>query len=141
MLKNLKKCRQTLDLTQTELGKVFNVSKTTVAGWENGFDYMPLSKIIKFCNKYKFTIDYVTGLTNKNNHFEPLPILSKKEMGIKIRKLRKSLGLTQKQLADKCGITQTTLSNYENGKNLITAVTLYTICKTYKISMDKFLSM
>ena len=56
-----------------------------------------------------------------------------------MRFTRNTFSFIESNLSDEQA--QTTLSNYENGKNLITAVTLYTICKTYKISMDKFLSM
>ena len=50
-------------MTQKELGNVFGVSFKTVAGWENSHDTMPLTKLVKFCNLYKFSIDYVTGLS------------------------------------------------------------------------------
>lgn len=56
-----------------------------------------------------------------------------------MKKLRKDLGLTQQQVADECSISQTAYSNYELGINLISTMTLYTICKNHKISMDSIL--
>ena len=45
---NLKSCREELEITQEELGKVLGVSRKTVTGWENNYDSMPLTKLVKF---------------------------------------------------------------------------------------------
>ena len=63
---NLKYCRNELEMTQSELGYVFGVNKATVSNWENGYDIIPLNKLIKFCNLYNYSIDFVVGLTRKN---------------------------------------------------------------------------
>ena len=141
MFKNLKRCRQELELTQKELGDVLGVSHSAIGCWENGFDTMPLTKLVKFCNTYKLPIDYVTGLADKNISFKEIPKLDKKKIGNNLRTFRNKLNLSQEKLAAKCSATHTAISNYELGKTLITSATLYTICKTYKISMYKFLSM
>ena len=141
MLKNFKRCRQNLELTQKELGEVLGVSESTIGGWENGYDSIPLTKLIKFCNTYNFTVDYVTGLADKNVNFKEIPVPDKKRLGNNLRTLRKQLKLSQDKLAAECSATHTAISNYELGKTLITSATLYSICKNHKISMDKFLSM
>ena len=41
-------------MSQQELGYVFGVSSSTVAGWENNHDTMPLNKLVKFSNLYKY---------------------------------------------------------------------------------------
>ena len=64
---NLKSCREELEITQEELGKVLGVSRKTVTGWENNYDSMPLTKLVKFSNLYKYSIDYILGLSNENN--------------------------------------------------------------------------
>lgn len=135
---NLKFCREELEMTQKELGYVFGVSRYTVHGWENGHDTMPLNKLIKFCNLYGYSLDFVCGLTRKNIKYDKLKI-DKKTIGQKLKNLRKHLNLSQQQLADNCHISQTTYSGYETGKYLINTITLYTICKTYNISMDLLL--
>lgn len=63
---NLKYCREELEMTQKELGYIFGVSKYTISGWETGKDTMPLSKLIKFCNLYDYSLDFVVGLVRKN---------------------------------------------------------------------------
>ena len=47
---NLKYCREELEMTQTELGYIFGVSKGTVSNWENGYNVIPLKKLVKFSN-------------------------------------------------------------------------------------------
>lgn len=136
---NLKYCRNELEMTQSELGYVFGVNKATVSNWENGYDIIPLNKLIKFCNLYNYSIDFVVGLTRKNKIYPKIEKLDKVLVGKKLRKLRKNLGLTQQNIADECSISRATYCHYEIGMNLITTLTLYTICKNHKISMDDFL--
>ena len=135
----LKECREELDMTQSELGYVFGVHKSTISNWENGYDIIPLNKLIKLCNLYNFSLDYVCGLTRHNvKYYHPIK-LNKKEIGKKLKRLRLSLNLTQEDIAKECSISRSTYCHYEIGMNLISTITLYTICKNHKISMDKFL--
>lgn len=48
----------------------------------------------------------------------------KKELGLKIKKLRSKLGLTQEGLSEKIDISQRTLAGIETGENFLTAETL-----------------
>lgn len=136
---NIKRCRETLEMTQEELGYIFGVSNKTVAGWENGYDTMPLTKMIKFANLYHYSLDYITGLA-KENYYKPIKNINKDEIGKKLKIVRKKLNLTQQKIADECSISQTTYSNYENGLYLITSLNLFTICKNHSISIDKLLT-
>ena len=95
---------------------------------------MPLTKLVKFSNLYKYSIDYILGLSNGNN-FQKIDKIDKKKVGKNLKILRTNLKLTQQQLSDECMISQTTYSNYETGQYLITTLTLYTICKNHNISM------
>ena len=123
---NLKNCREELEITQEELGKVLGVSRKTVTGWENNYDTMPLRKMVQFSNLYKYSLDYITGLSSKNEYVK-IDKLDKKKIGNNLKELRVNLKMTQKQIADECMISQTTYSNYETGQYLITTLTLYTI--------------
>ena len=130
---NLKNCREELEITQEELGKVLGVSRKTVTGWENNYDTMPLRKMVQFSNLYKYSLDYITGLSSKNEYIK-IDKLDKKKIGNNLKRIRVNLKMTQKQIADECMISQTTYSNYETGQYLITSLTLYTICLKHKIS-------
>ena len=136
---NLKWCRKELEMTRVELGNVFGVSDSTVRGWENAYDTMPLKKLVKFSNLYRFSLDFILGLSNENKKYSNKIKLDKKIVGEKLKVLRKTLGLSQQKIADECGISRATYCHYEIGMNLITTLTLYIICKNHKISMDEFL--
>lgn len=132
---NIKYCREELEMTQQELGYIFGVSGSTVAGWENNHDTMPLTKVFRFSNMYNYSLDYITGLTRKNDNYIKIDKLDKKKIGDNLRAIRTKLGLTQKDIAKECMISQTTYSNYETGLYLVTSLTLYTICYNHNLSM------
>lgn len=134
---NLKFCRESLEMTQKELGYVFGVAESTVSGWENNNDIMPLTKLVKFCDLYGFSLDYVTGLTRSNYSYSKINKLDRNKIGNNLKKIRTNLNLTQSKIAKECMISQTTYSNYELGIRLITTLTLYTLCKNHKLSMDE----
>ena len=96
---------------------------------------MPFNKLIRFCNLYDFSMDFVVGFTRKNTKYDKIKT-DKKKIGSKLKEIRNELNLSQQQLADDCKISQTTYSTYETGRYLINTITIYTICKKYNISMD-----
>ena len=132
---NLKWCREELEMTQKELGYVFGVHETTISGWETGKDNIPLKKLIKFCNLYNYSLDFVVGLTRQNTTHNNISKVDPKIIGNNLKTIRTKLGITQQQIADECMISQTTYSNYELGLYLINTLALYTICKKHKLSM------
>lgn len=136
---NLKFCREDMDMTQKELGYVFGVHETTVSGWETGKDTIPLSKLVKFCNLYNYSADYALGLSRQNKVLSDIPKLDKISLGKNLKSWRKRNKLNQATIARECMISQTTYSNYEMGKFLISSFALYTICKNHKLSMDEVL--
>ena len=132
---NLKYAREELEMTQKELGYVFGVSQSTVAGWENAIDVIPFNKLIRFCSLYNYSLDFICGFTRKNIEYGSFKT-DKLKIGINLKLLREKLNLTQQQIADDCGFFKSTYSNYEVGRYLINTITIYSICKTYNISMD-----
>ena len=133
---NLKYIREYMELTQKELGKVFNVAESTYSEWETGRDVIPLKHLYKFSLIYGYSMDYLLKLNSKNIKYDKLDSIDRKVVGNKLKRIRKDLNLTQQQIADECMISQTTYSNYELGNNLISTMSLYTICKNHNISMD-----
>lgn len=136
---NLKYIREYMEMTQKELGKVFNVAESTYSGWETGRDVIPLKHLYNFSLKYGYSMDYLLKLNSENVKYDKLDSIDsidRKMIGDKLKRIRKDLNLTQQQIADECMISQTTYSNYELGNNLISTMSLYTICKNHNISMD-----
>lgn len=133
---NLKYCREDLDLTQKELGLIFGVHESTISGWETGKDTIPLNKLVKFCNMYDLSVDYILGLTRNPIKYDKIPKIDKIKIGKKLKDIRKSLNLTQEDIAKETSISQTTYSNYELGLYLVSSFVIYTICKNHKLSAD-----
>lgn len=67
--------------------------------------------------------------------------LSDKEIGMRVRKIRKESGLTQERFARKFHMTQQTLSRYENGRISIPNSTLENIAKGMKVPVGYFLGI
>ncbi len=133
---NLRYCREELEMTQEELGIVLGASKQTISNWETGYTFMPLSKLVRFCNLYNYSLDFVVGFTRKNIKYNKDIKLDQKLIGKNLKTLRTRLNLTQQQISDKCNFYQTTYNHYETGYSLIKIMPAYSICKTYGISMD-----
>ena len=136
---NLRYCREEIEMTQKELGFVFGVHESTISGWETGKDTIPLRKLVKFCNLYNYSLDFVMGLSRTNKTYPKLNNINLKKIGNNLKSIRISLNISQQQFADECVISQTTYSNYELGLYLINTLTLYTICKNHKISADSII--
>lgn len=61
-----------------------------------------------------------------------------KEIGKKIKELRKSKGLTQDEVAAKVDITRSTISNYEIGRRTPHLKDLQKIADTFGVGLDYF---
>jgi len=65
------------------------------------------------------------------------PQTTRRELGARIRAWRQRRHLSQVALADLAGITQSTLSNYENGKREPAVSTLIRIAEELDVSLDE----
>lgn len=57
-------------------------------------------------------------------------------VGERIKELRKDLGLTQQEFADKLNIKRNAITNYEVQRNDPSDVVLSLICKTWNVNLD-----
>lgn len=127
--------REEFDLKQTDMASILNVNRVNISNWENGKEIIPLDKLIAYSDYFNVSIDYLLSLTNKKNEFKKNP-LNKEIVGNNIKQVRLNNNLTQKDLANLLNTTQSTISDYENGVNLILTSFAYQICVKYNISMD-----
>ena len=66
-------------------------------------------------------------------------VLTKKEIGQRLRALRTERGMTQVELADAMGIHQTSLSQMERGIRGVGIKQILKICRALKVSPDRLL--
>lgn len=109
---------ENLDMNQQEFGKLFNRNRKTVSGWENENNNIPLDIIIKYASVTNSSLDYIFEISEEKIKYSKIDI-THKELGKKLRDLRKSKNITQKKLATKLNTNQSVISRYERGINPI----------------------
>ena len=57
-------------------------------------------------------------------------------IGLRIRELRESLGMSREAFSEKCDLSSSFLAAVENGTKGITAKTIYKICNATNVSAD-----
>ncbi len=67
---NLKALREDKDLTQTEIGKILNMSQRKISYLETGTSEPTTDEIVEICKFFRVSADYMLGLTNE---IKPLP--------------------------------------------------------------------
>ena len=138
-VKRLRETRENLDLKQIDLTDLFGVTYSTISGWETGKDTIPLKQLIKYANKYNYSLDYLLGLTDKNIEYKDLKI-NLNTLATNLRKKRKQYSKTQQQIADIINTSQSSYAHYENARYLMPLNFLYNLSKIYNdLSVDEML--
>lgn len=139
IIKKFKYTRESMDLKQKDLTSLFEVKQSTISGWETGKDTIPLKQLIKYANKYNYSLDYLFGLKDYNERYEPL-VIDLALIGKNLRIIRKQNGKTQQNIADILNTNASGYAHYENARNLIPTTFLYNLSLIYKnFSIDKVL--
>lgn len=68
-------------------------------------------------------------------------MITKLEVGKRLKEARKNAGYTQKQVAEKMGTVQTAYIKYENGRLELDYQKIYFLCQLYEISADYLLGL
>lgn len=139
IIKNLRYTRENLGLKQKDLTTLFNVTYSTISGWETGKDTIPLRQLIKYANKYNFSLDYLFGLTNTNKSYLPLEI-DLNVISKNLKNIRKQNKKTQEQIAKVLNTSSGGYAHYENSRYLIPTSFIYSLALFYKdFSIDEIL--
>ena len=136
MFSNIKRVRESHELTQREMAKILKISKSSYNNFETGEHIIPLKHLNNFCNTFHVSMDYVCGLTKNNIKVNNTFILDKKNIGKKLKNIRKDKNLTQDDIAKIINTSQSNISSYENGNTLILTAFLYNFAKHCNVSMD-----
>ena len=133
----MKQERENKELTQKELSDILGISRSTYAGWENGFDNISLSRLNDLCDYLDISLDYMCGIGktkkyNKHNN----KMFSSTMIGSNLKKVRLSHGHTQSEIAEFIHTNQSNYSRYERGTNTIPTTILLEFSKYYKVSID-----
>ena len=135
----LNNLREEKNLKQKELAKLINTDRSVYGRYENEYQIMPIKHLNTLANFFNVSLDYIFGFTNDKNYQKIGKEIDKNNMGKNLKDLRKENKITQNKLADLLKTSQSTIADYERGKNYIPTPFLYTICKKYNISADYLL--
>ncbi len=62
-IKIIKDLREDNDFTQEQVAKYLGTSQTMYARYERGANELPIRHLIKLCELYKVSSDYILGVT------------------------------------------------------------------------------
>ncbi len=136
MFSNLKKIREEHELSQRKMAQILKISKSSYNYYETGEYIISLKNLNNFCNRFHVSMNYVTGLTDINVEVHKRYKLNPKLIGMRLKKLRLKLKMTQVEMANYLNTSQSNISAYENGKNIVLTAFVYTLAKDFNISLD-----
>lgn len=134
---SLIRCRRLeLGMTQEELGNKIGVKKQAVCKYETGRIDLKRDMIKKLATALEVSPSYLLGMRG-----DDVEEVKNFDIGKKIRSLRESAGLSQKDFAQKLDISPARLSNWELGINRPDADMIKTICEKTGVSANDLLGV
>lgn len=133
---NLKSLRERIGLTQENLASILNIDRKTYSHYENEDYIIPIKHLNTICNYFDVSLDYMFGFTSIRKYKEYNKDIDKIKSGERLKSLRKSNDIPQKNMAMDLHVAQSTIAMYERGTNIISTSILYTLGKKFKISTD-----
>ena len=140
MYKNrLKNLRLNKKLLQRDIANILDISEITYTHYESEYYIMPLKYLVQLCNYYKVSLDYMFEFSDNKNISVCNNNIDKNIIGKRLKEFRKEKNITQNKLSIILNTSQSNISEYERGTNIIATPFLYDICKKYHVSADYLL--
>ncbi len=136
---NIKNMRERIGISQTEMSKMLEIDKSLYGRYEKEKQTIPIKHLITLCNYFNVSLDFIFSFTSIQEYKNIKKKANNIKAGKNLKEWRKSLKLTQLELANYLNTTQSVIADYERGRYLISTPFLYTICKKYNISADYLL--
>ena len=128
--------RRELGISVDELAVRLGKNRATIYRYESdGIEDIPISLVELLAKILQTDPVYLVGW---NATDMPNPNEAKNHMKM-LRKVRKSKGMTMKELGKRVGVSESAISQYETGKRETSFKTLLKICDALKCSVDYLL--
>ena len=131
--------REENNLKQKNIAEILNVDRSVYGRYEKEYQIIPIKHLNTICNYFEISLDYLFGFSNNKNYKNSKSEINKETSKERLKTFRKEQKITQDKLAEILNTSQSTIADYERGKNTIPTPFLYTICKKYHISADYLL--
>lgn len=126
MIERIKQIRESHNMSKAEFAKTVGVDASTITLWEKGGNVSTQSQQ-RICQTFKISLKWLKTGVGDPNAIDDNPL---ENAGVRLRLLRNTLRLTQKQFAERVGCSMMSIVFYErDGK--IPDKKLYLICETF----------
>ncbi len=133
---NLKDIREEYGLNQSEVASILGVTRSTYSVWEIESNFIPLSRLITFCNYFNCSLDYALGLASTKSYPNMKKDIDYNIHRLRLKNARKEYHYTQEYLASRMNTNNGVISRYEHGINTILTSFLIEYAKIFNISTD-----
>ena len=138
----IKKIRKEFDLTQQEFADRLGVKRGAIANYEIGRNEPTNAIVSLICREFNVNEEWLRNGTGSMFHRDtpalvrPLTTATSFSIKDRIKKLRKTLDLTQQEFADKIGSKRNTIAKYETGTNQPSYAIISLVCREFKVNEE-----
>ena len=133
---NLKRLRNEKELTQDDIAKILNRSRSTYNNWERGIVMIPLDVIDQLSVYYKVSLSCVLGIDKKIEYKSKIKKMNYDVLLNNLRELRKKNKHTYNEVAVYLKCTEATCQRYFTGVIKIPMDRLVLLSELYNIDLD-----
>lgn len=129
----LKLLRNTLNLTQQEFADRIGCKRNTVAKYEIDSSAPSTAVVSLICREFNVNEEWIRFGTG--DMFLSHDISSSKASN-RVKILRNTLDLTQREFGERICVKGTTIANYELGRNLPSDAIIFSICREFNVNEE-----
>lgn len=129
----LKLLRNTLNLTQQEFADKIGCKRNTVAKYEIDSSAPSTAVVSLICREFNVNEEWIRFGTG--DMFLSHDISSSKASN-RVKILRNTLDLTQREFGERICVKGTTIANYELGRNLPSDAIIFSICREFNVNEE-----
>ena len=67
-IRRIRDLREDADLTQQQVAEILGTSQTMYARYERGANELPIHHLLKLCELYRVSSDYILGLADRRKN-------------------------------------------------------------------------